>query len=65
MNSFEEIGRKIDAEVERLRHYIEGEVKPATERKLIEALRTASKRLGELAEKVEARAARAAGKEGN
>lgn len=55
MANFEEVGRVIDREVEKLRQFIEGEVKPTTERQLATALRAASKRLGELAEKLEAR----------
>jgi len=55
MTTFEEAGKVIDREVEKLRRFVEGEVKPATERQLVSALRAASKRLGELAEKLEAR----------
>jgi len=56
MPNFEEVGKVIDREVEKLRQFIEAEVKPTTERQLVTALRAASKTLGELAQKLEARA---------
>lgn len=53
MTNFEEVGKVIDREVERLRRYVEEEVRPSTQRKLVDALRAASKRLGELAEQLD------------
>ena len=40
MESWEEIGRKLDAEFTRVRKLIETEIKPQTTRKTAEALRT-------------------------
>ena len=60
MGSFEDVGRAVDREVTKLREFLKAEVKPATERQLIAALRAASKHLGELAEKLEAHGARPA-----
>lgn len=61
MPNFEDVGRVIDREVENLRKFIEAEVKPTTERQLVAALRAASKTLGELAHRLEARGTQAAG----
>lgn len=58
MPNFEQVGRKIDEELQKLRKFLETELKPTTERKAIEALRKASKRLAEAADQLEARAAR-------
>ncbi len=58
MASFEDLGRKIDAELERVRQYLEREVKPATQRKAVEALRKASDRLKAAADTLDARIAR-------
>ena len=59
MAHLEEVGRKLDRELEKLRRFFEAEVKPTTERKAVEVLRIASKRLSELAEEIESRASRA------
>lgn len=53
MTNFEEVGQVIDSEVECLRRYVEEEVRPSTRRKLVEALRAASKRLEKLAEQLD------------
>ncbi len=58
MPNFERVGRKIDEELQKLRQFLETELKPTTERKAIEALRKASKRLAAAADQLEARAAR-------
>ncbi len=58
MPNFKEVGRRIEEEVQKLRRFFETEVKPTTERTAIEVLRSVSKRLAELAEELEARAAR-------
>lgn len=52
MSSFENAGRVIDRELERLRHFFETEVKPTTQRRAVEALRTASAKLTKLANKL-------------
>jgi len=54
MARFEDFGRTIDRELEKLHEFIETEVKPTTQRRLIEALRATWKRLAELAREVEA-----------
>lgn len=58
MANFEQLGRKLDKELEKLHRYIENEVKPATRRKAVQALRKASERLADAAKKLEARVAR-------
>lgn len=55
MDKFEEIGRRIDEEVTRLRRYIEQEVAPETERRTAVFLREVSDKLSEAASKLEAR----------
>jgi len=55
MATFEEVGQAVDRELEKLRHFFETEVRPTTQRQLVTALRAASKRLEELAEKLDAR----------
>jgi len=59
MVNLEDVGRKLDRELEKLRRFFETELRPTTERKAVEVLRTASKRLGKLAEEIESRASRA------
>ncbi len=58
MANFEQIGRKLDKELERLRRYIQKDVKPVTKRKAVQALQKASKSLAEAAKELEARVAR-------
>jgi hypothetical protein len=55
MDSFDEFGKALEAELERLRRFVTGEVLPHTRRAAIEALRTASARLEEIAVDLEAR----------
>jgi hypothetical protein len=57
MDKFEEIGRRLDEEVTRLRHYVEEEVAPETERRTASFLRDVSAKLTEAAVKLEARIA--------
>jgi len=57
MDKFEEIGRRLDEEIKRLRHYVEEEVAPETERRTASFLREASAKLTEAAVKLEARMA--------
>jgi hypothetical protein len=58
MDKFEEIGRRIDAEMERLRRYVDEEVAPETERRTASFLRDVSGKLDEYAAKIEARISR-------
>jgi hypothetical protein len=55
MDKFEEIGRRLDEEVNRLFQYIEEEIAPETERRTASFLRTVSAKLAEAAAKLEAR----------
>jgi hypothetical protein len=57
MDKFEEIGRRIDEELTRLRSYVEEEVAPETERRTASFLREVSVKLTEAAAKLEARMA--------
>lgn len=58
MATFEEAGKAIDREGEKLRRFFEAEVRPSTQRQLVHALRAASKQLEELAEKLDTRDSR-------
>jgi hypothetical protein len=55
MDKFEEIGRRLDEELARLRRYVEEEVAPETERRTASFLRDVSAKLTEAATKLEAR----------
>jgi len=55
MDKFEEIGRKLDEELTRLRRFVEEEVAPETERRTASFLREVSGKLSEAASKLEAR----------
>lgn len=57
MDKFEEIGRRFDEELTRLRRYVEQEVAPETEKRGAEFLREVSAKLNEFAAKLEARMA--------
>jgi hypothetical protein len=57
MDKFEEIGRRLDEELTRLRAYVEDEVAPETERRTASFLREVSAKLSEAASKLEARQA--------
>ena len=57
MDKFEEIGRRIDDEIARLRKYVDEEVAPETERRTASFLRDVSGKLSEFASKLEARMA--------
>jgi uncharacterized protein YbjQ (UPF0145 family) len=54
MDSWEDIGKKLDAEFSRVRKLIETEIKPQTTRKTAEALREAAERLNKAADKLDA-----------
>ena len=55
MTTFEDIGRKLDSEVEKLRSVIEKEVSPATRLKAAKSLRSAAERLARLAADLESK----------
>ncbi len=57
MPKLEEVGRALDRELKKLREFFESEVKPTTQRRLVQALRAASKRLAELASELESQSA--------
>ena len=58
MKDFEDFGRWLDEEVKRVRKVIETEIMPTAEQKTISALKIASKKLSQMAEELEKRAAR-------
>jgi hypothetical protein len=58
MDNFKEIGRRIDAEMERLRRYVDQELTPETEKRTASFLRDVSAKLDQFAAKLEARMAR-------
>jgi hypothetical protein len=55
MDKFEEIGRRLDEELTRLRKYLEEEVAPETEKRTAQFLREVSDKLSEAAKKLENR----------
>ncbi len=55
MEGFEDFGRALEAELEHFRRFVSDEVVPQSRRAAIEALRTASARLEEFANDLEAR----------
>jgi hypothetical protein len=57
MDKFEELGRRLDAELSRLRKYVEEEVAPETEKRTAQFLREVSEKLAEASRKLEARVA--------
>ena len=58
MSSFEEFGKRVDEEVQKLRHFFETQFKPTTGRKTAAALREAARRLSQAADEIEARLAK-------
>jgi hypothetical protein len=52
MTKFEEMGRKLDQELERLREIAEKKISPATRDKAAKALRSVSAKLSRLAEEL-------------
>jgi hypothetical protein len=58
MDNFEEIGRRIDAEMERLRRYVDEELAPETEKRTASFLRDVSGKLDQFAQKLDARMSR-------
>ncbi len=57
MDSFEQFGRKVDEELDRLRRYLQEEVGPGAERRAADVLRKVSRKLSDLAGEMEAREA--------
>ena len=57
MDKFEEIGKRLEEELARLRKFVDEEVAPATERRTAQVLREAAEKLSEAARKLEARVA--------
>lgn len=55
MDSFEQFGRKVDEELDRLRRYLQQEIGPEAERRAADVLRKVSRKLSELAGEMEAR----------
>jgi hypothetical protein len=55
MTKFEEMGSKLDRELERLRDIAEKKISPATRLKAAKALRGASAKLSRLAEELESK----------
>lgn len=55
MDKFEEIGRRLDAELTRLRKYVEEEVAPETEKRTAQFLREVSEKIAEASRKLEDR----------
>lgn len=55
MDKFEEFGKRIDEELQRLRHFLEDEVAPETERRGAIFLREVSEKLNAAAIKLESR----------
>jgi hypothetical protein len=59
MEGFEDFGKALEAELEHLRRFVTDEFVPHTRRAAVEALRTASARLIELADDLETRSGQA------
>ncbi len=57
MEKFEEIGRRLEEELGRVRRFVEEEIAPETERRTAELLREISQKLNEAASKLESRVA--------
>ena len=57
MDKFEDLGKRLDDELTRIRKYVEEEVAPATEKRTAQVLREAAEKLSEAARKIEARVA--------
>jgi prophage antirepressor-like protein len=55
MDKFEELGRRLDEELVRLRKWVEDEVAPETEKRSAQFLREVSEKLAEASRKLESR----------
>ena len=57
MDKFEEMGRKLDEELTRLRKFVENDLAPETEKRTAQCLREVSEKLTDAAQWLEARRA--------
>lgn len=57
MDKFEELGKRLDEELTRLRKYVEEEVQPEAEKRTAQFLREVSDKLAEATQKLESRVA--------
>jgi len=55
MDKFEELGRRLDEELARMRKWVEEEVAPETEKRSAQFLREVSEKLAEVSRKLESR----------
>lgn len=55
MDKFEELGKRLDEELTRLRKWVEEEVQPETEKRSAQFLREVSEKLAEASKKLESR----------
>ena len=55
MDKFEELGKRLDEELSRLRRWVEDEVAPETEKRSAQFLREVSEKLAEASRKLESR----------
>ena len=55
MDKFEELGKRLDEELSRLRRWVEDEVAPETEKRSAQFLREVSEKLAEASKKLESR----------
>ena len=55
MDKFEELGRRLDEELTRLRKWVEDEVAPETEKRSAQFLREVSEKLADASRKLESR----------
>jgi hypothetical protein len=58
VKDFEDFGRWLDEEVQRVRHVIETDIKPTAKKKCISALKIAAEKLSSMAEELEKKASR-------
>jgi hypothetical protein len=59
MKEFEDFGRWLDEEMERVKHVVKTEIQPTAEKKVAAALRIASAKMAEIAKELEERRKRA------
>jgi len=55
MDKFEELGKRLDEELSRLRRWVEDEIAPETEKRSAQFLREVSEKLAEASKKLESR----------
>ncbi|MBI3405962.1 MAG: hypothetical protein HY046_10950 [Acidobacteria bacterium] len=61
MTTFEDMGKQIDDDIERLKKYLKEEVRLGAERKSVDWLRKAAEKLSDAAAEIERRTAKSAG----